>query len=463
MEGIIVLISYFVIMMLVTILLTKKEKNIESFHVADRNMNTFSSAMSIAATWIWAPALFVSAEKAYLNGWVGLFWFLVPNVLCLILFIPFAKKIREQMPKGITLSGYMYNKYKSKKVKNIYLFQLTSLTILSTAVQLLAGGKILSSVTGIPFFIITIVLSVIALSYSTISGIRASVITDTLQMVLILIACLVFVPWALSIDSGMQNLMTGFTGVTREYTSLFNAKGLEVFFAFGLPTAIGLIAGPFGDQCFWQRTFSIKKEKIGKSFMLGAILFGIVPLSMGILGFISAGSQLVFQDSSIVNFELITQLFPKWVVLPFLFMLISGLLSTVDSNLCAIASLTTDITKIKDVRTPKIAMIILLIIGILIANIKNLSVTDLFLIYGTLRATTLLPTVMTLKNIKLNERGIYFGIIASLVIGLPIFAYGTILNISLYKTLGSLITVATSGIVALCVTKRSKDNENCIR
>ncbi len=463
MEGIIVLISYFAIMMLVTILFTKKEKNIESFHVADRNMNTFSSAMSIAATWIWAPALFVSAERAYLNGWVGLFWFLVPNILCLILFIPFAKKIREQMPKGITLSGYMYNKYKSRKVKNVYLFQLTSLTILSTAVQLLAGGKILSSVTGIPFYIITIVLSIIALSYSVISGIRASVITDTLQMLLILIACLVFVPWALNIDNGIQNLMAGFTGVTREYTSLFNTKGLEVFFAFGLPTAIGLIAGPFGDQCFWQRTFSIKKEKIGKSFMLGATLFGIVPLSMGILGFISAGSQFVFQDSSIVNFELITQLFPKWVVLPFLFMLISGLLSTVDSNLCAIASLTTDITKSKDVKIPKIAMIILLIIGILIANIKNLSVTDLFLIYGTLRATTLIPTIMTLKNIKLNEKGIYFGIIASLVIGLPIFAYGTILNIALYKTIGSLITVITSGIVALCITKRSKNNENCIR
>ncbi|MFN1845671.1 sodium:solute symporter family transporter [Clostridioides difficile] len=224
-------------------------------------MNTFSSAMSIAATWIWAPALFVSAERAYLNGWVGLFWFLVPNILCLILFIPFAKKIREQMPKGITLSGYMYNKYKSRKVKNVYLFQLTSLTILSTAVQLLAGGKILSSVTGIPFYIITIVLSIIALSYSAISGIRASVITDTLQMLLILIACLVFVPWALNIDNGIQNLIAGFTGVTREYTSLFNTKGLEVFFAFGLPTAIGLIAGPFGDQCFWQRTFSIKKKK----------------------------------------------------------------------------------------------------------------------------------------------------------------------------------------------------------
>ncbi len=88
-------------------------------------MGTFQSAMSIAATWIWAPALFVSAEKAYINGVVGVFWFLVPNILCLLIFIPYALKIREQMPKGYTLAGYMEYKY-SKRVGNVYTFSVIS-------------------------------------------------------------------------------------------------------------------------------------------------------------------------------------------------------------------------------------------------------------------------------------------------------------------------------------------------
>ena len=92
-------------------------------------------------------------------------------------------------------------------------------------------------------------------------------------------------------------------------------------------------------------------------------MFGVVPLSMGILGFIAAGSGFMVTDKGIVNFELITAIFPKWVTLPFLFMLISGLLSTVDSNLCAIASLTTDITKNTNIRISKVAMILLLIAG----------------------------------------------------------------------------------------------------
>lgn len=141
MNGIMVLVVYAVLMIVATIVFAKRDKDSDSFYVGNRNMGTVRSAMSIAATWIWAPALFTSAEKAYLNGVPGLFWFLVPNILCLLIFIPFAKRIRKEMPNGITLSGYMHKKYRSEKVKGVYLFQLTMLTVLSTAVQLLAGGQ----------------------------------------------------------------------------------------------------------------------------------------------------------------------------------------------------------------------------------------------------------------------------------------------------------------------------------
>lgn len=182
-------------------------------------------------------------------------------------------------------------------------------------------------------------------------------------------------------------------------------------------------------------------------------MFAVVPLSMGILGLIVAGSSIEIKDTSIVNFELIRNALPSGMVVAFLFMLISGLLSTVDSNLCAVASLTTDIKKEINIKYSKRAMILLLIAGISIANIPKISVTHLFLIYGTLRATTLLPTVMTLKKVKLSSKGVFFGVLISLIIGLPIFSYGTILNLSLYKTIGSLLTVLLSGIIAIIISR----------
>ena len=155
----IVLLTYALVMLGATVLMTKKVGNVKRFCVGDRNIGWGMSALSIAATWIWAPALFTSTENAYTKGFAGLFWFLAPNVLCLILFIPFARKIREEMPEGITLSGYMYEKYNSKPVRNAYLFQLGALSALSTGVQLLAGSKILSMLSGIPFAAMTIIMA----------------------------------------------------------------------------------------------------------------------------------------------------------------------------------------------------------------------------------------------------------------------------------------------------------------
>lgn len=463
-NGIIVLLIYTLIMMSATTLwcMKYKQHTPESFYVGNRNFGACKSAMSIAATWVWAPALFVSAEQAYKNGLPGLFWFLVPNVLCLIFFIPFAMKIKERMPRGITLSGFMGETYKSQKVKKVYLFQLGSLTILSTSVQLLAGGKILSDITGMPFEAITIILSVIAFSYSRLSGIQASITTDMVQMVFILIACIVFVPYALANNDGIQAMLSGFSGISGEYTSLFGEKGLEVFLSFGLPTAIGLISGPFGDQCFWQRAFATTKDKIGKAFFMGAIIFAVVPLSMGVLGFIAAGTGFIPNDIGIVNLELVTHLFPTWATLPFLFMLVSGLLSTVDSNLCAISSLTSDLKITKSLKAAdklkvsKLFMITLLIIGNIIANIDGLTITYLFLFYGTLRATTMLPTAMTLMGKKLTANGVSTGVITSLVVGLPVFACGTVLNLQVVKTLGSLFALLLAGIVAVTLTNKEE-------
>ncbi len=455
----IVLLTYAAVMLGVTVYMTRKESNVEKFCVGNRNMGWMVSALSIAATWIWAPALFTSTENAYTKGFAGLFWFLVPNVLCLILFIPFAKKIRKEMPEGITLSGYMHGKYRSKAVKNIYLFQLGTLSVLSTGVQLLAGSKILSMLTGIPFAAMTIIMAMIAFSYSQFSGIKASILTDAVQMVFMLAASIGFVAFGVINGGGLGTLVMGLGGAPGDAGSLFSKRGWEIFLGFGLPTTIGLISGPFGDQCFWQRAFCVRKDRIGRAFLVGALLFGIVPLSMGVLGFIGSGMGYVAADTGIVNFELISTLFPAWAVIPFLFMIVSGLLSTIDSNLCAISSLTTDIFKEKTLGKTKFAMILLLAVGIAVANIPGLTVTHLFLMYGTLRAATLLPTIFTLKGIGLKPRGIVAGIISALIIGLPIFGYGNMQGIAVYKTAGSLLTVILSGAVSLVVSgKRGIQN-----
>ena len=99
-------------------------------------------------------------------------------------------------------------------------------------------------------------------------------------------------------------------------------------------------------------------------------------------------------------------------------------------------------------------MVGLLVVGILIANIPGLTVTKMFLVYGTLRATTLLPTVMTLLGKKLRAGAVIAGVSVSLLTGLPVFAYATINNLSVLKSCAALYTVIISGAVAVLASKR---------
>ncbi len=452
MDGLLILGVYFAAVMLITVFISRKGADREEFLVGRRNMGIVSSAFSIAATWIWAPALLVSAERAYTTGLAGFFWFLIPNVLTLIAFIPFAKRIREQMPHGVTLSGYMRNVY-STRAANVYLVQLTLIAVLSTTVQLLAGGKIMHEVVPeIPFAVFVVLLGLIALSYSWIGGIRASIVTDAVQMLFMIGAAIYFVP-AILRHTGAGAVADGLGGFSGEFRSLFDSNGIRVFLEFGLATTIGLAAGPFGDQVFWQRAFAVRRDGIVKAFLLGALSFAIVPLSMGLLGFAAAGSGFVPDDVSIVNLELILHYLPAWVIWPFTFMLISGLLSTADSNLSAISSLAEDVFGRFDLSISRWSMVGLVVLASALAMVPELTILKLFLVYGIVRASTLLVTILTLLRVRLDEAGVVWGVIASLTVGLPIFAYGTLAGNNVMQIIGSILGVSLSGIVALAVTR----------
>lgn len=440
-----------------TVYYTSSSNTKSSFLVADRNLNWLPSAMSIAATWIWAPALFVASQQAYVNGWVGVFWFTVPNALALILFGFFAQKASRTLPKGFTLSGYVRERF-NKKVQGIYLFCLASLSVMSFAVQLLAGGLILSNLTGIGYFQLIIGLSVIAVAYSMFSGIQASVLTDHLQMWLIAIVGLVLAPWVLIKSGGWDTLAKGIHGINDNAYGLFDAHGIEVFLTYGLALSIGLISGPFGDQTFWQRAWSTKPSQVKKAFIAGGLIFAIVPITMSILGFASAGAGLEIENKQLTNLTAVQTFLPTWTVIPFLFFILAGLVSTLDSHLCAIASLFGhDLTKSTDqkeiVRNARIGMIVITICAIPLALIPGLQIWQFQMFYGTMRASTLVPTVLMLVWAKyVHESGVFYGILAAICIGVPLLGYGNATKDWHFIVAGSLLTIILSGGITYLVS-----------
>ncbi len=454
-QGYIILISYGLIMFFASIKILKPSLTKENYILADRKISWLQSGFSVAATWIWAPALFVATQKAYTQGIAGLFWFTVPNILCLLIFTYFAIKIRELCPNGFTLSSYMRETY-SSRVQNMYLIELIGLAVCQFAVQLLAGGAVISFLTGLDFFVVTFILTAIALSYSLISGVRASILTDYWQMWLILIVVLVVVPWVVVSAGGMQVLKNGIGGYSGEYNNMFNK---DVAYSFGIVVTIGLLAGPFGDQSFWQRTFATEKKQIKKAFLTSALVFGIVPIFTGLIGFVAAALNIE-GEPQLINIITVQKLLPDWVLLPFAIMLISGLVSTLDSALCSVSSLVGHDISIKlglnkksQFQFAKYGMIGLSLLGLILANIPNMKILYLFLFYGTLRASTLIPTVMTILYGRLSETGMFYGICLAIFVGAPLMAFGNFGGSVDFKVWGAIFTVLSSGVVAIMFTK----------
>lgn len=150
-EGMMLIVGFFLAMSLLMFTFKKRSHTKEEFLVAGHSAKWLATAFSMAATWVWAPSMFTASEKAYTQGFAGVFWFVVPNVLTLLLFSFFASKMRTLRPDGWTFSDYVREKY-SNRVHNMYLIESFGLQCCSLAVQLLAGATIFHKVSGLPFF-----------------------------------------------------------------------------------------------------------------------------------------------------------------------------------------------------------------------------------------------------------------------------------------------------------------------
>lgn len=470
----------------------KQYKSIQGFLVAGRNVSWWLGATSIAASWIWAPALFISVQSAYQQGLPGIFWFTIPNIVALLLYTFFAPRIREKFPNGYTLPQWIKYRLQSEKVHRIYLFPYFFYQLMAVTVQLFAGGGLVSLLTGIPFVHSMIAMAVIVLAYSFISGLESSIVTDFVQFVLIVVGVAVVIPWIIMEAGGLSAIGAGLGGVTGRLTNIFDPG---VAFSFGIVTAIGLIAGAISDQQYWQRAFAIGEENLVPSFIFGAIMFGIVPITLSSLGFLAANENLGISlpegaDVSMIGVAAVSSLLPTGALVIFVVMLLSALFSTLDSGLNAASSLfVTDVMKYSDeersvlakadgrepltkeeegvqknldrrgVRNSRKTMLGISALGFLVALAANyipgFGLKHLWWIFNTVAACVVVPTVLSLYWEKLSAKGVFWGVLVSFIVGVPLFVYGNVVDDPVWIVGASLFIILVS--TGFCLLFRKKD------
>lgn len=491
------LLAFGLFMLVATYLFAWWQKStsvVENFLVAERRVNWFLGGSSIAASWIWAPAVFVSTLFAYQYGLAGLFWFTVPNMAALGIFAFLAPRIREKMPYGYTLPQWIRFRFQDEKVHKLYLYPFFFYQLMSITVQLYAGGNLLALLLGIPVYqataVVTIaMLAAIPLIYSLISGLESSIITDFLQLAFIIVALLVLIPWAIS-TAGIDSVRAGLAGISGS-KNIFDP---HIAFSLGIVTSIGLIAGAVSDQQYWQRGFAIKKGHLRKAFIFGALAFGMVPILLGFLGFIGADPSLAATvpagvDPSLIGVVVVSRLLPVWTVFFFVIMLLCALSSTLDSGMNAAASLwTTDVMKytneeqelmlksekgtllsdkeklakyLLDARRLKAArntMIWLTILGFLVAlaviYIPGFKLQQLWWVFNTVAACVMVPTILSLYWERLNPKGVFWGVLVAFFVGLPLFIYSNLIDKPVWIVGSALFVVGITLVFCLAFPKK---------
>jgi Na+/proline symporter len=441
----------------------------KSYLLANREIGWKRGGFTIAATWTWAVALLVPSQKAFEEGFAGAFWYFVPSVLTLFIYNFFLSKVDEVFLNNYTLSGLMGKKW-GKGVQKEYSIILALLQIMSYAINIIAGATTICALLKIDYLWCTVVLGFIVLAYTIWGGFRSSVNTDVIQTIVlcagsIFIIVFLFYQYTSAGKPILQALSRGMKGYENgNYDSLFSAAGGHVFLTYGLTSFFGLITGPFGDQMYWQRAFAIPKKYRKKAFRFAAILFSIIPIAMILIGFFAAsqvGEQnLIIRNPGNVAVEYLSTYLPGFCTVFFVLMVGSAITSTMDSCLCAFSSIiVNDFCKDDKDNSKTIArfgMIIMVVGSVLIANIPGITTLHLFMVYTVIRMCTFCPTVITClrKDDGVHYKAVFWGIVFSLIVATPIYAYSYYKGIAVMQFVGTLLSIGIPAVFILISRKR---------
>lgn len=451
-------LPYAVVMFGVVVLLRRSgPQTREGFYVADRKVGVVSGAMSIAVSWVWAPALFVASSIAYDLGIAGALWFIVPNIACFFIFAPIAIRLRKSVPDGYTLPGYFAKRYPVKYVA--VAFSITAGLFMMTAIveNLVAISKLYTFYTGNPGWIAIAVMCLITVGYSLIGGLRASVITDVLQMAIVILIGFVLVPWAFSASRHVSDfaapVLQGVGG---------NVSWLVIAFAPGLSLLFGLIGGPLGDQMFFQRAMAVRQRDIRKTMYLAGALFAVVPITLSLFGFLGTAlsGHIEVADSELVGAVIIMKYLPVSASIVFFILMMSGLASTLDSAFCGAGAIggrivatlfRKDMSEKSEIALSRVVMIAFALIGALLASVSR-DIWFVFMTDAAIASAGIAPIVLSVFWKKQTGKACFWSLVLAVIAGVVISVGGHFFGAETIAALGAPIAVAIGLIVSVALS-----------
>ncbi len=402
---------------------SKKFKGMSNYLTANRNIEVFSLTTSLVASALGAWILFGPVAAATWGGLGAVIGYALGTAFPMIFLIYLGKKIRSDFSKGSSLVEYMRKKFGKSLFKLILLMTIFYMFIFLCA-EVTAVAVLINYLSGTELWITALIVLISTLTYTLFGGLRASIFTDNIQMVVI--GILLFILILIISSSSGSNF--SFEFIESKNPQLLSLSYIPNYTA-GLTFFIAVAATNLFHQGNWQRVYAAKNYQTLKTSLI--ISFFIIMPIVFIMGFIGMVSFSI-DSSTRADLGFFTLLLKDQKELISLIIIILGLsltISTVDTLVNAISSLfvvdgkaTFELNKNTDyLKISKYFIILLSIIAFGIAS-KGFDILYLFLL-ADLFCCAFVITVFYSFYKKIDEKTAYISIIIGLVGGFLMFPF----------------------------------------
>ena len=401
-----------------------KFKGVNNYLTANRNIGFFSLTTSLVASALGAWILFGPAAAATWGGIGAVIGYALGTAFPMIFLIYLGKKIRTEFPKGSSLIEFMRKKFGKSLFKLILLMTIFYMFIFLCA-EVTAVAVLINYISGTELWITALIVILATLSYTLYGGLRASIFTDNIQMIVIGILLLISVSYITSFTGNEFS----FAFVEQKNPQLLSASYIPSYTA-GLTFFIAVAATNLFHQGNWQRVYAAKDYKtLKKSLIISFFLIVPIVFFMGFTGMVSFS----IDPSNRPDLGFFTLLLKEQTELLSSIIITLGLaltISTVDTLVNAISSLfvvdgkaTFKLNKKTDyLLLSKYFIIFLSLIAFIIAS-RGFDILYLFLLADLFCCAFVLTVFYSFYNKRINEKTAYISIIVGLIAGIMIFPF----------------------------------------
>lgn len=397
-----------------------KVMSMDDFLTARDSTGPFILTATFLASFLGVFILFTPPEAGAIGGVTTILGYSIGVGSLYLAFLVISPRIREYLPDGSTLNDYALKRYGKKMY---YLTVLLSIfyMLVHIVAELTAIAQVAYQLAGIPLIYTSLLVGIGTLIYTIYGGLKASMFTDLIQMILIVFLLIIAAIGVVYYSGGVGEIFQQISNNRPDLLDFKNLGGIE----YGLTLCIGVFAANLFHQGYWQRIYSGKNNIIVKRSLIICILL-VIPIMLvtGFMGIASAGLEIP-GNPSVALFSLVYSLFPKSLIILIFVLALVLVMSTVDTLLNAmVATLSTENEKIsKKSNSLRKARLItsILILGVSLISAKGYSVLSLFLIADLICAGVFIPLFLGLFNTLLREDTAIIAAIIGVSSGLPLF------------------------------------------